>query len=305
MRLGFVALTLAGLALTGCEEEGGSAAAGGLPGKTPVVGTETCQRAVDSDEVLDDGTEVMVETFTCDTVMSDPRGSGREVLHIETTLLEEDDVTSAWTGEGTITNDDGSWSGPVEGVVGYAVGVVNYGQVTYAGQGAYAGLTMHLLVAGTNERLAYAGWIEGPDEGGTGQVLDGRIPVIGTDNCERSLDSDERLDDGTEVMLETFDCDLETSDPRATGHEIWHTDTRFLEPDDATSAATGEGTLRNDEGSWAAMGDFIVEFAGGSPTNYGEQSYIGQGAYEGLTMDILIAGSNERLSWAGWIEGLQ
>ena len=100
MRLGFVALTLAGLALTGCEEEGGSAAAGGLPGKTPVVGTETCQRAVDSDEVLDDGTEVMVETFTCDTVMSDPRGSGREVLHIETTLLEEDDVSfdgSSWT----------------------------------------------------------------------------------------------------------------------------------------------------------------------------------------------------------------
>jgi hypothetical protein len=84
------------------------------------------------------------------------------VLHIETTLLEQDDVSSAWTGEGTITNDEGSWTGNVEGVVDFDVGIVNYGQVTYAGQGAYEGMTLHLLVAGSNEQLSYAGWIEEP-----------------------------------------------------------------------------------------------------------------------------------------------
>lgn len=69
-------------------------------------------------------------------------------------------MSSAWTGEGTLTNDEGSWSGPVEGVVDLAEEITNYGQVTYTGGGAYAGLTMHLLVFGTNEQLSYAGWIE-------------------------------------------------------------------------------------------------------------------------------------------------
>ncbi|HEU4355520.1 MAG TPA: hypothetical protein VFT27_08020 [Actinomycetota bacterium] len=155
-----VALLLAAMALTGCGGENASPEAEGHAGKTPVIGTETCQRELNSDEYLDDGTEVMRETFTCDTVMSDPRASGTEVLHIETTFLEQDDVSSAWTGEGTITNDEGSWSGPVQGVVDFAEGVTNYGGVTYAGEGAYAGLTMHLLVLGTNEQLSYAGWIE-------------------------------------------------------------------------------------------------------------------------------------------------
>lgn len=160
MRLGVVGLMVAGLTLTGCGEDGGSPEAGSLTSKTPVIGTDTCQRSVDSDEYLDDGTEVIRETFTCDTVMSDPRASGTEVLHLETTILDQDDVSSAWTGEGTITNDDGSWSGPVEGVVDFAGGIVNYGQVTYSGQGAYEGMTLHLLVAGSNEQLSYAGWIE-------------------------------------------------------------------------------------------------------------------------------------------------
>lgn len=35
-----------------------------------------------------------------------------------------------------------------------------HGQVTYEGQGDYAGLTMYLLTAGSNEVLTFAGWIE-------------------------------------------------------------------------------------------------------------------------------------------------
>jgi len=36
----------------------------------------------------------------------------------------------------------------------------NEGEVFYVEQGAYEGLTLHLLAAGTNEPMSYAGWIE-------------------------------------------------------------------------------------------------------------------------------------------------
>lgn len=130
-----------------------------LTGKIPVVGIQSCQRRLDSDEYAKDGSEVMLETFTCDTVMSDPRASGREVLHIETTWIEPEDVTGTWTGEGILTNDGGSWTGNTEGVVGPWANY-NKGEVFYVGQGAYESLTLHLLAAGTNERMWYAGWIE-------------------------------------------------------------------------------------------------------------------------------------------------
>ena len=133
----------------------------GSTDRTLVVGTQTCERNVDSDLYLEDGTEVMQETFTCDTDMSDPRASGREVLHIETTFLEPDDMTAAWTGDGTLTNDEGSWTTEtVEGVVDLEWANYNKGELVYVGQGAYEGLTLHLLVTGTNEQLTYVGWIE-------------------------------------------------------------------------------------------------------------------------------------------------
>jgi hypothetical protein len=144
-------------------EQETSPMAGILAGKIPVVGFQTCGRHVDSDEYAKGGSEVMRETFTCDTVMSDPRASGREVLHLETTWLEPEDVTGTWTGEATLTNDKGSWTGTTEGAVSDMWGNYNKGEVLYMGRGAYEGLTLHLLAAGTNERMLYAGWIEPSD----------------------------------------------------------------------------------------------------------------------------------------------
>lgn len=243
------------LSACGNGDEGASEAAGQeqaappmaevLAGRVPVIGTETCQHAVDAEEVLDDGSEVIRETFTCDVEMSDPRASGTEVSQAETTIIEPDDVTVAWTGEGTVANDEGSWSGPSEGVYS-TESAMNYGQVTYEGQGAYGGLIMHLLFAGINGQLSYSGWIEGPGEGAPAEASDGRTPVIGTDTCQRRVDSDEYLDDGTEVMRETFTCDLEMSDPRASGRDVWHVESTFIEPNDVTVAATGEGTLTSE-----------------------------------------------------------
>ena len=159
MRHSLVGLIVAGMAMTGCDEDAASPETKEVAGRVPVVGTQTCERELESDVYAEDGSEVMRETFTCDTVMSDPRASGLEVLHLETTWLEPEDPTGTWTGEATLTNDDGSWTGTTEGAVGPWENY-NKGEVFYVGQGTYEGLTLRLLAAGNNVEMSYAGWIE-------------------------------------------------------------------------------------------------------------------------------------------------
>jgi hypothetical protein len=70
-----------------------------------------------------------------------------------------------------------------------------------------------------------------------------------------------------------------------------------------------EATITNDEGVWRGTGEGIVDLVGVSPLaegirpfNYGEVRYEGEGAYEGLTMRLYIAGTNNEAAYAGWIE---
>ena len=157
---GLVSLAVAGLALSGCGEEEAPVVSSTHGSKVAVVGTTDCERHVDSDEYLDDGSEVMRETFECDLAMSDPRASGHEVWHIVTTFRDPSDVLARWTGKGTLTNDQGTWTATGGGIIDLTSDGYNQGQQVYVGNDGYEGLTMRVLISGTNANMTYAGWIE-------------------------------------------------------------------------------------------------------------------------------------------------
>jgi hypothetical protein len=137
-----------------------------------VAGTGRCEFQSLSESFDSDGVRVIEERFTCETNLSDPRGSGTEEYPVVVTRVNTPGVGGVWTAEeATITNDEGVWRGTGEGIVDL-VGVsplaegirpFNYGEVRYEGEGAYEGLTMRLYIAGTNNEAAYAGWIEQND----------------------------------------------------------------------------------------------------------------------------------------------
>ena len=125
----------------------------------PVLGTQTCSFQTLPSGTADDGARVINELFTCNTLMSDPRVSGTEVLEIET--LEYEHHSGIWSAEGTISNDRGTWRGTGEGVLRKEGGSpYNYGEMIYTGEGEYTGLIYKYLVAGSNEELTISGWIE-------------------------------------------------------------------------------------------------------------------------------------------------
>jgi hypothetical protein len=137
---------------------------------------------------------------------------------------------------------------------------------------------------------------------------------VGTDSCDVSLRSDERLDDGTREIREHFSCTLETSDERATGtHEL---DTVTVIQDAQAGLPGGamwwleEDVITTDGGTWRATDGYgVVDLVGVHPMaenvkpfNYGVQRYVGENGYSGLKLTIVLTGSNESVGLAGWIE---
>lgn len=107
-----------------------------------------------------------------------------------------------------------------------------------------------------------------------------------------------------QIVQEHFRCTYATNDPRLSG-AVEGDFTTTVEPASAASARwEGSLTITNDGGSWKGRekGALVFWSAGPSPYNYGEGTYEGTGAYEGLTYHELIAGSNYQLTVAGWVE---
>ncbi|MGD8732817.1 MAG: hypothetical protein PVH92_13130, partial [Anaerolineales bacterium] len=124
-----------------------------------VIGTQMCSRKTFPGGTAEDGARVLNEQFTCNILMSDPRVSGAEVLEVES--LEYERHSMLWTAEGIISNDNGTWRGTGKGVLRKEGGSpYNYGEMIYTGEGEYTGLIFRYLVAGSNEQLKIAGWIE-------------------------------------------------------------------------------------------------------------------------------------------------
>jgi hypothetical protein len=138
----------------------------------------------------------------------------------------------------------------------------------------------------------------------TGDAAEEQVPAgdtiasaWGQELCVETA-SDTRLEGDTTVHVGTFECTLETEDPRATGQEIIEIETILS---GSTGTWTGESTLTTEEGSWTGTANGVVSTAGAGNTNLGEVDYRGEGAYEGLEMTAYVHGSDQELSWAAWI----
>ena len=143
------------------------------------------------------------------------------------------------------------------------------------------------------------------DSGNAGSSTpDDSITLIrGTVSCRiRSRDATDEGD--SQIVQEHFSCTYATNDPRLSG-TVGGDFTTTVEPAGAASARwEGSLTITNEGGSWKGHenGALVFLSAGRSPYNYGEGTYEGTGAYEGLTYHELIAGSNYQLTVAGWVE---
>ena len=128
---------------------------------TLVKGTGTCDVTSFKEQKVG-GNDVIVEHFSCQNVMSDPRLNGSMEADYTTTF--EPDGAPAGRGEGpqTITNAGGTWHGQWKGAVVVAPdgSPMNYGVTTYDGAGGYAGLVYHEFVAGGDASADLTGWIE-------------------------------------------------------------------------------------------------------------------------------------------------
>ena len=130
-------------------------------------------------------------------------------------------------------------------------------------------------------------------------------PFVGSEVCEWTYNADEIIED-VHYIVEHFSCTLETSDSRASGSEELDFVTRKGRYRALPWAATSE--LTTEEGSWSGSGEGMVDTVGvsplgtrGQPFNYGEMTYVGEGANEGLVMHLYAAGGNDVLGVAGWI----
>lgn len=113
-----------------------------------------------------------------------------------------------------------------------------------------------------------------------------------------------RTEGTSEIYLEHFRCTYDATDPRLDGRVEGDVAATF-EPTEATAARwEGTFTITNEGGSWRGQekGALAIWPASSSPCNYGQGTYTGSGAYEGLTYHYLIAGGNEGLVASGWIE---
>ncbi len=168
---------------------------------------------------------------------------------------------------------------------------------------------VRVVVAGTVVAL-----IVGACGGASAKVetdpADDATTVIGTGTCDMAQVSQD-AEDGVLVVVERFECQLELSDPRVSGTEIFTTTTRV--PDMRIGGpwtATGN-VLTTEGGTWRGWSRGVAELVGVlpwaeglKPFNYGEGHYVGEGEYEGLIFHYYFAGSNGEAGAAGWIEEL-
>jgi hypothetical protein len=107
--------------------------------------------------------EIYLEHFSCTFDATDPRLDGRVEGDVTATFEPAAATAARWEGTYTLTNEGGSWQGQEKGALAIwpgSSGPYNYGQGTYTGSGAYAGLTYHYLIAGSNQGLVTSGWID-------------------------------------------------------------------------------------------------------------------------------------------------
>lgn len=126
--------------------------------------------------------------------------------------------------------------------------------------------------------------------------------VSGAASCR--ITSTDTSDEGdNQVVVEHFSCTYATNDARLNG-TVEGDFTTTLEPASAASARwEGSLTISNEDGTWEGneKGALVFWSGGHFPYNYGEGTYEGTGAYQGLTYHELIAGSNSQLTVAGWV----
>lgn len=133
--------------------------------------------------------------------------------------------------------------------------------------------------------------------------------VVGTSDCSFLQTSFEALSEGA-VIGEHFTCTLEMSDARVSGVEEFDVVTTFDPAEPAALWTSDTDSITNDGGIWRGTGAFgVVDFRGVSPFaegvfpfNYGEQHFVGEGEYAGLSFTYYVAGSNTTGAIAGWIE---
>jgi hypothetical protein len=112
-------------------------------------------------------------------------------------------------------------------------------------------------------------------------------------------------DNGADVLTERWICTVEMSDERVSGTEELEFITRVDDWTDRAIPTSGEGVLSNDVGSWRGSGTAVFKPEGGSPINYGEMTYLGEGDYAGLRYRYFYYGTNNGAEYAGWIEPIE
>jgi hypothetical protein len=133
------------------------------PDMTYFTGTEVCTGEPAGSDVVD-GIVQIYRHNSCDFVSSDPRFTG--TMDGDVIVYGSGD-TGPWTGASVLTNENGAWRGTSEGVwdatsaspLGTPGLTFHYGVVTWVGEGAYEGSTVHLYMAGTDAMTSHTGWI--------------------------------------------------------------------------------------------------------------------------------------------------
>lgn len=142
---------------TGGGTTAAPAATGGAAVPTPAVFTGTGECRDDPSPpvtVAEDANYV-----ACERTMADPRLSG--TMHLISHTGGTEEATAIWS-EGTLENDEGSWSCKQFGVGSQEVDTGPLDEVCF-GRGAYAGLTayLHLVTADNLTTFGVLAWIEG------------------------------------------------------------------------------------------------------------------------------------------------
>ena len=128
---------------------------------------------------------------------------------------------------------------------------------------------------------------------------------VGTWTCDSAWVGVEYID-GVEHQKRHLTCTTESTNPRVVGTEELHL-TRYGNWSDA-APWTADAVLSTTEGTWRGSGRGVRDVTGASglgmarfPFLYGELTYVGEGAYDGLVMHRYMAGHLGNLAVSGWV----
>lgn len=155
---GLVAAALA----AGCT---GGAGAGGTAAPEPTEAAEAAPAIITGTATCGDDPSPPVTVTEdanyvfCERTMADPRLSG--TMHLVSHTGGTEETTAIWS-EGTLENEEGSWSCKQFGVGSQEVQTGTLDEVC-VGRGAYAGLTayLHLVTADNATTFGILAWVEG------------------------------------------------------------------------------------------------------------------------------------------------